>query len=75
MKEKVRHLNGDVLTVFCNDCKCCLGSDHHCAKCHMKKSVETLCGCGTCLERLEEYLERVAAKQRRQKLLEDLGVK
>lgn len=58
-------LGNEVLTVFCPDCKCCLASTSHCGTCHTKKAIKTLCGCGNCVQRAQDYLDREEARQAR----------
>lgn len=59
---KIEH---EVLTVFCKKCTCCLANGTHCATCHTKKSIKTLCGCGNCLGKAQDYLERETMRQTR----------
>lgn len=55
----------EVLTAFCEKCKCCLATDGHCGTCHVTKTIERLCGCGNCPAKAHDYLEREKARQQR----------
>jgi hypothetical protein len=62
MVVQLRMLDNEVLTMFCSQCKCCLATGTHCGTCHLKKPIEKLCGCGNCVERAQDYLEREKAR-------------
>lgn len=62
MAAKIITLGNEIVSAFCNECKCCLASTTHCATCHSKKEIKTLCGCGECAEKIQDYLEREQAR-------------
>lgn len=55
-------IDNEVLTMFCEQCKCCLAKGTHCGTCHVKKPIEKLCGCGKCVEKAQDYLARETAR-------------
>lgn len=65
MVSKVRIIDAQVVTALCKECKCCLANAEHCYICHTKKAMETLCGCGSCPAKIEDYIERTEATKRR----------
>jgi hypothetical protein len=54
----VLHIGPEVLSVLCSKCKCCLADGTHCGTCHTRLSIKTLCGCGDCVNRAHDYIER-----------------
>jgi hypothetical protein len=48
----------EIISMFCNKCKCCLAQGRHCGTCHATKEIDKLCGCGSCVERALDFIER-----------------
>ncbi len=59
MKATLTKLDDEVLTALCASCTCCLSKSTHCFTCHSTIPIETLCGCGNCKAKVEDYLERL----------------
>lgn len=67
---RVTKLEGEVVTVLCHDCLCCVNGDSHCAICHTTKPVAELCGCfdKECVGKLQDYVARERIRIRKVKL-------
>lgn len=68
----VLKLNGEVLTSLCNNCKCCLGKNKHCADCHSNLSIAELCACGNCVAMVEEFAAREATRTKNRQIKHNL---
>ncbi len=55
---KVIVFENELISMFCEKCKCCLAEGPHCGTCHANKPVDKLCGCGQCEGRVLDFLER-----------------
>lgn len=58
----VLHIGPEVLSALCPKCQCCLADGSHCGNCHNRLSIKTLCGCGNCASKAQDYIEREALR-------------